>query len=532
MDPTIEDLLQLSGNSKEISTDSFLQTLEEIEECLQDFSETHKARTPAVPEPQLYIPPTACGEDSQRESTQSQVMTSLKPTMMISACSSIPGIVLVQYSMPPPVKALDMPLGDLSEIFPMEQVISFDQRKPTANSQMTDVTDTPKTSFTDCQKITITASKMTIPNECSQMKTLSDDQTLFGGQMTFSGDQILTEHHTVTSGCDQTLNGREMTTLCEEQIHTLSDDQVLYKGQMKTLSGDQTLYGGQMTFSGDQTLYGGQMTFNGDQTLYGGQMTFSGDQILHGGQMKALNDDQNFYSSQMTFVGDQTLHGGQMKTLSNDQNLGGNQMTALKGGFTMTFVGNQTFTGSQMTTYSGDQTFCGGQVMTFSCDQTLYGGQMMPLKRDYMTAFPDDHTLSGGHMMPHQSSSLPYPGFLYFSNSHLIQGQSLEKQKWNLKSRRHQFQKNSDILKPYACTYQDCGKSYTKPSHLRIHERTHTGEKPYECNVKGCTWKFSRSDELNRHKRKHSGERPYWCTKCHRTFARSDHLKQHERVHR
>nr|XP_008514246.1 PREDICTED: seminal vesicle secretory protein 2-like [Equus przewalskii] len=337
MDPTIEDLLQLSGNSKEISTDSFLQTLEEIEECLQDFSETHKARTPAVPEPQLYIPPTACGEDSQRESTQSQV-------------------------------------------------ISFDQRKPTANSQMTDVTDTPKTSFTDCQKITITASKMTIPNECSQMKTLSDDQTLFGGQMTFSGDQILTEHHTVTSGCDQTLNGREMTTLCEEQIHTLSDDQVLYKGQMKTLSGDQTLYGGQMTFSGDQTLYGGQMTFNGDQTLYGGQMTFNGDQTLYGGQM-TFNGDQTLYGGQMTFNGDQTLYGGQM-TFNGDQTLYGGQMTfngdqTLYGG-QMTFNGDQTLYGGQMT-FNGDQTLYGGQ-MTFNGDQTLYGGQM---------TFSGDQTLYG-----------------------------------------------------------------------------------------------------------------------------------------
>ncbi|VCX37914.1 unnamed protein product [Gulo gulo] len=157
---------------------------------------------------------------------------------------------------------------------------------------------------------------------------------------------------------------------------------------------------------------------------------------------------------------------------------------------------------------------------------------MMTLKGDHMTTFADDHTLYGGHMMPHQSPSLPYPGFLYLSSSHLIQGQSLEKQKSNIKTQSRQFQKNPGTLKTYTCTYQDCGKSYTKPSHLRIHERKHTGEKPYKCNVKGCTWKFPRSDELNRHKRRHSGERPYLCTKCNRNFARSDHLKQHQRIHR
>uniref|UniRef100_M3YQ57 Transcription factor IIIA n=1 Tax=Mustela putorius furo TaxID=9669 RepID=M3YQ57_MUSPF len=153
---------------------------------------------------------------------------------------------------------------------------------------------------------------------------------------------------------------------------------------------------------------------------------------------------------------------------------------------------------------------------------------MMTLKEDPMTTFADDHTLYGGHMMPPQSPSLPYPGFLYLSNSHLIQGQSLEKQKSNIKTQSRQYQKNPGTLKTYPCTYQDCGKSYTKPSHLRIHERKHTGEKPYKCNVKGCMWKFPRSDELNRHKRRHSGERPYLCTKCNRNFARSDHLKQHQ----
>ena len=88
----------------------------------------------------------------------------------------------------------------------------------------------------------------------------------------------------------------------------------------------------------------------------------------------------------------------------------------------------------------------------------------------------DEDTPHGVCMMPHSSSSLPYPGFLYISGSHLIQGQPLEKQNWNLKIQRCTLQKNSDILKPYICTYQDCGKSYSKSSHLRIHECQHTGE--------------------------------------------------------
>lgn len=55
--------------------DSFLQTVEEIEELLQDLSETFKTRTPAVPEPQLYMPLTVHDEDGQHESPQNEVVT-------------------------------------------------------------------------------------------------------------------------------------------------------------------------------------------------------------------------------------------------------------------------------------------------------------------------------------------------------------------------------------------------------------------------------------------------------------------------
>lgn len=92
----------------------------------------------------------------------------------------------------------------------------------------------------------------------------------------------------------------------------------------------------------------------------------------------------------------------------------------------------------------------------------------------------------------------------------------------------YQVQKNSDVLKPYICTYQDCGKSYSKSSHLWIHECRHPGEKPYKCNANRCTWGFSHLDELNRHKGKHTGERPYLCTQGDRNAAPSDHLEQHQ----
>ena len=55
----------------------------------------------------------------------------------------------------------------------------------------------------------------------------------------------------------------------------------------------------------------------------------------------------------------------------------------------------------------------------------------------------------------------------------------------------------------YICS--DCGKAFARPSSLRIHSYSHTGERPYKCSIPGCGRAFSVRSNLRRHLRTHHG---------------------------
>ncbi|XP_070971966.1 uncharacterized protein [Oncorhynchus clarkii lewisi] len=74
-----------------------------------------------------------------------------------------------------------------------------------------------------------------------------------------------------------------------------------------------------------------------------------------------------------------------------------------------------------------------------------------------------------------------------------------------------------------------CGKAFSFPKQVEIHQRMHTGEKAFSCHL--CPASFSRSSNLKRHQRVHTGEKPYSCPQCAKRFSHHHNMKVHQKVH-
>ncbi|PNF34904.1 hypothetical protein B7P43_G01412 [Cryptotermes secundus] len=85
---------------------------------------------------------------------------------------------------------------------------------------------------------------------------------------------------------------------------------------------------------------------------------------------------------------------------------------------------------------------------------------------------------------------------------------------------------NTESLECYICNPP---RSFTAPTTLISHYRSHAGIKPYECRI--CRSVFTRQHSLNYHMLIHSNQTRFTCTDCGRKFRHPSHFKEHRRRH-
>ncbi|XP_020296168.1 uncharacterized protein LOC109861073 isoform X2 [Pseudomyrmex gracilis] len=79
------------------------------------------------------------------------------------------------------------------------------------------------------------------------------------------------------------------------------------------------------------------------------------------------------------------------------------------------------------------------------------------------------------------------------------------------------------------CRICDPPRSFTAPTTLVSHYRSHAGIKPYECRI--CKAVFTRRHSLKYHMLIHQNQTRFTCTDCGKKFRHPSHFREHQRRH-
>ncbi|XP_011154421.1 uncharacterized protein LOC105192174 isoform X2 [Harpegnathos saltator] len=79
------------------------------------------------------------------------------------------------------------------------------------------------------------------------------------------------------------------------------------------------------------------------------------------------------------------------------------------------------------------------------------------------------------------------------------------------------------------CRICDPPRTFTAPTTLVSHYRSHAGIKPYECRI--CRAVFTRRHSLKYHMLIHQNQTRFTCTDCGKKFRHPSHFKEHQRRH-